>query len=85
MSEAGLTNVVDNLMVPITLAVGFMSTASLIVGMTCVFASFVRYRQHRSNPLAHPIGTVLALLGAGLVLLFLPLIYRLTESGVSPF
>jgi hypothetical protein len=55
---------------------------SIVIGLTCLFAAFVRYMQHRVNPLAHPIGTVVTLLILGLLLLVLPLVYKLTESGV---
>lgn len=80
----GLGDLAGNLMEPVSIVSGFLSGMSIIIGLTCLFGSFVRYMQYRVNPLANPIGTVITLLVLGLLLLLLPLIYKLTESGV-PF
>lgn len=83
-NSTGLGSVAANLMEPVEIVAGFLSGASIIVGMTCLFAGFVRYMQHRVNPLAHPISTVITLVILGILLLLLPLIYKFTESGI-PF
>lgn len=78
----GLGDLASNLLEPIAIVAALLTSASIIIGFTCLFASFVRYMQHRKNPLAHPIGTVVWLLIIGLVLFCLPLVYKLTESGI---
>jgi hypothetical protein len=83
-NPAGMGQVANNMLEPVYLISNFVSSASIIIGGTCLFGSFLKYMQHRVNPLAAPIGTVLVLFIMGLVLVCLPLAYRLTESGV-PF
>ncbi len=80
----GFGGVAVNLMEPVQVASGFLSSMAIIIGMTCLFGAFIRYMQHRVNPLAHPIGIVITLLILGILLLLLPLIYKLTDSGI-PF
>lgn len=80
--QAGLGVVADNLMTPVSIVSNFMYSASLVIGITALFASFLKYMQHRVNPLAHPMGTVVLLLLLGVVLICLPLISHLTESGI---
>lgn len=82
--NVGLGQVANNLMEPVTIVSGFLSGAAVILGLSLLFASFARYMQHRVNPLAHPIGTVITLFIMGVILLVLPLVYKLTESGI-PF
>jgi hypothetical protein len=77
-----LGEVANNLVEPINLLSGFIGTASLIVGICCLFGAFLRYMQYRVNPLVSPLGTVFVLLIMGIVLLCLPFIYKLTESGI---
>lgn len=80
VSGAGI--VAHNLMEPVTILSNFIGSMSIVVGLTAVFASFLRYMQYRVNPLASPLSTVLLLLILGIVLLVLPLIYKLTSSGI---
>lgn len=80
----GFGEMADNLYEPIELLSGFLSSMSIIIGLTSLFGAFIRYMQHRVNPLAHPIGIVITLLVLGILLLLLPLVYKLTESGI-PF
>ena len=81
-SVAGLGQVASNLLVPVEVASDLLSGTAIIIGLTCLFGALVRYMQHRVNPLAHPISTVLILFILGIILLCLPLIYKITESGV---
>ncbi|MEO8400751.1 MAG: hypothetical protein ABI597_03005 [Gammaproteobacteria bacterium] len=83
-NNVGLGQVANNLMEPVTILSGFLSGAAIILGLSLLFASFARYMQYRVNPLAHPIGSVITLFLIGILLLALPLIYKLTESGI-PF
>lgn len=79
----GIGEVADNLMDPVTVFSGFVSTISIVVGACFLFASLIKYNQHRVNPLAVPISTVVTLFVMGIILFLLPLIYHLTESGID--
>ncbi len=81
---AGFGQVATNILEPVTIASSFMSGISIVIGMTSLFSAFLRYMQHRVNPLAQPISTVILLVVLGVILIALPLIYKLTESGI-PF
>lgn len=79
----GLGDIANNIMEPVVVVSGFLASASLILGIACLFSSLIRYMQHRVNPLAHPISTVITLFILGLALLVLPLVNKLTSSGIS--
>ncbi|MDR3477512.1 MAG: hypothetical protein P4M14_05705 [Gammaproteobacteria bacterium] len=81
---AGIGQVANNMLEPVYLVSDFVSSAAIIIGGTCLFGAFLKYMQYRINPLAAPMSTVLVLFLMGLVLVCLPLAYKLTESGV-PF
>lgn len=80
----GIGGVAQNMMEPVTVVSSFISSACMIIGGTCLFAAFLRYMQYRVNPLASPISTVMILFIMGLLLVILPLVYMLTDSGI-PF
>ena len=80
----GLGGFADSLMQPVHVISDFLSSMAVIIGMTCIFASFVRYMQHRVNPLAHPIGTVITVLILGILLVLLPLLNKLMDGGLTP-
>lgn len=69
---------------PVGILGDFISTASLMMGIMCLFAAFLRFLQFRVNPYASPLSTVITLIILGIVLLCLPFLYLLTGSGV-PF
>lgn len=81
---AGIGQVATNMLEPVYLVSNFVSSASIIIGASSLFGAFLKYLQYRVNPLAAPMSTVLILFFMGLLLLVLPLVYKLTESGV-PF
>jgi hypothetical protein len=78
----GIGAVAEGLMVPAGVLSGFVSSASMIIGITSLFASFLRYSQYRINPLASPISTVIILFILGLILIGLPFIDKLIGAGV---
>lgn len=80
----GYGAVANNLMVPVTIVSNALSSIAIIVGITSLFAALLKYLQHRENPLAHPISVVITLLLIGIALVLLPLVYKLTVSGI-PF
>lgn len=84
LKPTGWGEVASNLMEPVTIVSNFVGTASFVVGVTCIFGAFLRYTQHRKNPLVAPMSTIVLLLVIGIVLIFLPFVYLLTDSGI-PF
>ena|SRR5215208_4216001 len=82
--RSGIGGVALNLMDPVSIFSGFISTACLLLGGAFIFAGIIKYIEHRRSPLMVPISTVVFLLIAGIALVLLPLIYNWTEHGV-PF
>ena len=79
---AGMGEVAGNLIEPVNLLSNFVGTAAIVIGISCLFAAFLKYMQYRINPLAAPIGTVILLVILGVILTLLPFAYNLTESGI---
>lgn len=78
----GLGAVAQNIMEPVSLMSDFVHTACFIIGGSFLFASVIKYVEHRRSPTMVPLGTVVFLVIAGLALILLPFMGRLTESGV---
>jgi len=81
---AGAGQVANNMMEPVSMLANFIGSMSVVLGISFVFAAFIKYMEHRVNPLATPISTIVLLFIMGIILVFLPLIYKLTDGGV-PF
>lgn len=77
----GIGSVANNMMDPVTLFYQFVSSGCLLIGGGFLFASVVKYFEHRRSPLMVPISTVVFLVIAGLVLIALPLIGYVTQAG----
>ena len=78
---AGVGAVANNLMEPVEYLSNFIYTACFVIGGSFVFASIIKYAEHRRNPLAVPIGTPVFLLLAGLALVSLPFAYLVVHHG----
>lgn len=78
----GIGDIAKNLIEPVNIVSDFIASASFIVGASCIFAGFLRFMQYRVNPMMAPISTVMTLFILGIVLILLPFIYLLTESGI---
>ena len=78
----GIGGVAENILSPVSVASGFVSTACIIVGVACLFASVIKYFEHRKSPLYVPISTVIWLVIIGLALVALPFAYLITENGI---
>ena len=72
-------------MEPVTVGANFINSACIIIGGTFIFSGIIKYLQHRVNPLAVPIGTVVFMFIGGIVLLCLPLAYTLTGDTTPPY
>jgi len=79
---ASLGGVANNMLEPVTLVSDFMGTAAIVVGAGCLFASFFKYFQHRSNPFQVTMTTVVIFFVIGALLLVLPFAYKLTGVGI---
>lgn len=80
--KTGVGGMASNLMNPVSVMSGFLSSACLLVGGAFLFASIIKYVEHRRSPLMVTMGTVIFLFIAGVVLILLPLTYMLTDSGL---
>jgi len=81
---AGIGGIADNLLNPVGVLSGFIGSGSLLIGGAFLFASIIKYVEHRRSPLMVPMSNVVFLFIAGLILVLLPLAYMLTENGL-PF
>ena len=79
---SGLGQVANNLMDPVHMFANFIGSMSIIIGIGFLLASFQKYGQHRRNHMAAPISTVIFLFIMGVCLVCLPLLHKLTTSGV---
>ena len=73
----------NSLVQPVQVVSSFLLGGAMTIGMTCLFAAFVRYMQYRVNPLANPISVVITLFILGFLLVLLPLLYKLLDPGVG--
>lgn len=77
----GIGTVATNLMDPVSVMADFLHSACVLVGGAFLFASIIKYFEHRRSPTMVPMSTVVFLLIAGLVLISLPLINYVTSNG----
>lgn len=71
--DVGFGGVAKSLMEPTSLAKDFLHVACFIIGAAFVFASIVKYIEHRRSPTMIPLSTVFFLLVSGLVLIAIPI------------
>jgi len=79
---AGVGNVADNMMTPVTLFSDLVYTGCLVIGASFLFASIIKYREHRRSPLMVPMSTVVFLLIAGILLVLLPFLSYIDASAL---
>lgn len=79
-NSVGLGRVAQNLLEPVSFFSDFVQTGCLLIGGSFIFASIVKYFEHRRSPLMVPISTVVFLLIAGIVLVLLPLLSYVTGN-----
>ncbi len=78
----GLGSVAQNILEPVGIVSDFLHTACIVIGASFLFASIIKYIEHRRSPLMVPISTVVFLLIAGLALVLFPFLGKLTQGGV---
>lgn len=75
----GIGLVAQNMMTPVSLLTNFVSAACFIIGGSFLFASIIKFIEHRRSPLMVPISTVVFLFIAGTALVLLPFIMMLSR------
>lgn len=71
-SAEGLGKVAQNMLAPVSVMSDFVQAACFVIGGSFLFASIIKYIEHRRSPLMVPISTVVFLVVAGLALIALP-------------
>jgi len=82
--NTGIGGVAANMMEPVGLAANFIYVGCLMLGSSFLFASIIKYIEHRRSPLMVPISTVIFLIIAGVLLMVLPFAYLLMNNQ-SPY
>ena len=78
----GFGGMATNMLEPVNLLSDFVNSACFLIGGSFLFASIIKYVEHRNSPLMVPISTVVFLFLAGIILILLPFAYMLTENGI---
>lgn len=79
----GFGSVAQNLNTSVDFVSGFVESSCFVLGAAFLFATIVKYVEHRRSPLMVPISTVVFLFIAGIVLILLPFAYLLNQNGSS--
>lgn len=82
MTDSGIGAMAGSMMEPLSILTDFVFSAAIIIGSSFLFAGLIKYKQHRDNPYFVPISTVVVLFVMGLILVFLPLTYRLVNQNI---
>lgn len=82
-NPVGIGEMANTMMEPVSLMADFIHTGCFIIGGSFIFASLIKYIEHRRSPLMVPISTVVFLFIAGIVLVALPFLSLVLENGVS--
>lgn len=80
--RVGMGGVATSLMEPVSVVSDFIHSGCLVLGISFVFASVVKYFEHRRSPLMVPISTIVFLLIAGIILLLLPVLSYLNSNAI---
>lgn len=80
--RTGIGGMAENIMDPVNVLSDFVHSACILIGGSFLFASLIKYVEHRRSPLMTPISTVVFLLIAGLILVLLPLVSYVTSNGI---
>ncbi len=81
--SANLGTVASNLTNATDVFTGIFSAIFYVIGIGMVTASIMRYRDYRQNPVQTPIGRVIFLLLAGIVVGFFPLMINYISASMA--
>lgn len=79
----GLGGVAQNMLEPVDLFNDLIDTACFVIGGAFLFATIIKYVEHRRSPLMVPISTVIFLFIAGVILVALPFLSFAVNTGVE--
>lgn len=82
VQPTGIGGMARNMMEPVALFSDFVYTGCIVIGGSFVFASIIKYFEHRRSPLMVPISTVVFLFIAGGLLLLLPFLAYIDPNGI---
>lgn len=80
----GIGGVAINLMAPVSVFSDLVQTGCFVIGGSFLFASVIKYIEHRRSPLMVPISTVVFLVIAGIILIALPFLSYFLDYAI-PF
>lgn len=80
--KGGIGGLADGMLAPVDLMSDFVYMACIIIGGSFVFASVIKYTEHRRSPLMVPISTVVFLFIAGVFLLLMPFLSYLYTGAI---
>lgn len=78
----GVGGMANSIMEPVSFFADAIYTGCFVIGGAFLFASVIKYFEHRRSPLMVTISTVVFLAIAGVVLVALPFLSYFFESGV---
>ena len=83
--RGGAGELANDILEPVGLFSKFVNAGCFILGSSFLFASVVKYFEHRRSPLMVPISTVVFLLIGGIVLLLIPVFsyFYTNKVGIS--
>lgn len=82
-TATGIGAVAINVLEPVSVFSDFLYSGCWIIGGSFVFASIVKYFEHKRSPLMVPISTVVFLLLAGAILIALPFLSLYGDPSIQ--
>jgi uncharacterized membrane protein YeiH len=79
----GLGGLANDMMEPVGLLSDFVYAACVCIGGGFLFASIIKYNEHRRSPLMVPISTVVFLVIAGSFLLLIPVMGHYYDGALG--
>ena len=77
---SGIGDFATTLMLPTHILLNFVKTASMMIGLMCLFGAFILYMQRRINPMTGPWSTIILVFIIGIVLLCLPYVDKVFKN-----
>ena len=81
-NTVGVGGMANSIMEPVSFFADAIYTGCFVIGGAFLFASVIKYYEHRRSPLMVTLGTVVFLAIAGVVLIALPFLSYFFDSGV---
>jgi hypothetical protein len=79
----GIGGMAQNMMDPVGFLSDFIYSGCILIGGSFLFASIIKYVEHRRSPLMVPISTVVFLFIAGALLIALPFLPYIDKDSVA--